>query len=63
MAQQQQTPRIHCSQCDGWYASERELKDHMQTAHRRSVPEQSAFQHVETQPGGREDQRDTSKEG
>jgi hypothetical protein len=61
MAQPQMNP-ITCSQCDGSYASERELRDHMQMAHRRSVPEQSTFQRDGIQPGGRENQLGTSKE-
>jgi|HubBroStandDraft_4_1064222.scaffolds.fasta_scaffold1184606_1 hypothetical protein len=60
MAQPQMSP-ITCSQCDGWYASERELKDHMQMAHRRSVPEQSPVQRDGTQPDSRENQRGTPK--
>jgi hypothetical protein len=61
MPQPQMGP-ITCSQCDCWYASERELRDHMQMAHRRSVPEQSTFHRDGTQPGGRENQLCTSKE-
>ena len=39
-----QVARITCSECNSWYASERELWDHVQEVHRRSVPEQSTFQ-------------------
>jgi two-component system NarL family sensor kinase len=39
---QPQVARIACSQCKGWYNSEQELRDHMQTAHRRFVSEQNA---------------------
>jgi hypothetical protein len=42
---QPQAARIICGQCNGWYNSESELRDHMQSAHRRFVPEQSTFQH------------------
>jgi hypothetical protein len=34
--------RITCSQCNASYNSERELRDHMQTAHRRFVSEQGS---------------------
>ena len=39
---QPQMARITCSQCDGWYGSERELRDHMQAAHRRFDSEQGS---------------------
>jgi hypothetical protein len=57
-----QAARITCDQCDGWYNSECELRDHMRTAHRRFVPEESTFQHSGTQPHSFEDQLGTSKE-
>ena len=41
---QPQVARITYSVCNGWYHSESELWDHMQTAHRRVVPDQSTFQ-------------------
>jgi hypothetical protein len=59
---QPQVARITCSECNGWYDSERELWDHLQTAHRRFVPEQCTFQHGGTQPDSVEDQLGTSKE-
>ena len=59
---QPQVARITCSQCNGWYDSERELRDHMQTAHRNFASEQSTFQHGGTQPDSFEDQLGTSKE-
>ena len=59
---QPQMARITCSVCNGWYNSESELRDHMQTAHRRFAPEQSTFQHGGTQPASFEDQLGTSKE-
>jgi hypothetical protein len=46
---QPQVARITCSQCNGWYNSERELRDHMQVAHRRFAPEQSTLQHGSTE--------------
>jgi hypothetical protein len=59
---QPQPGRITCGQCNGCYNSESELRNHMQTAHRRFVPEQSTFQHGGTQPDSFEDQLATSKE-
>jgi len=47
---QPQLARITCSVCNGWYNSESELRDHMQTVHRRFVSEQSTLQHGGTQP-------------
>jgi hypothetical protein len=38
---QPQMARITCSQCNAWYNSERELRDHMHTAHRQASAEQS----------------------
>jgi hypothetical protein len=57
-----QEARISCHECNGWYNSERELRDHMQTAHRRFVPEQNTFRHGRTQPDSFEDQLGTSRE-
>jgi hypothetical protein len=54
--------RITCSQCNGWYNSERELRAHMQTAHRRFVPDQIAFQDGNTKPDGLKNQPETTKE-
>lgn len=59
---QPQAARITCSQCNGWFDSERELRDHMQAAHRRFVSEQGTFQHVVTQPDSFKNKLDTSKE-
>jgi hypothetical protein len=39
-----QEARISCRECNGWYNSERELQEHMQTVHRRFVSDQSTFQ-------------------
>jgi uncharacterized membrane protein len=36
---QPQMARITCSQCNAWYSTERELRDHMQTAHRQAGSE------------------------
>jgi hypothetical protein len=38
---QSQMARIICTQCNAWYDSERELRDHMQAAHRHVDSEQS----------------------
>ena len=59
---QPQVARITCSECNSWYASERELWDHMQTAHRKFVSEQSTFQHGGTQQISLKDLLRTSKE-
>ena len=59
---QPQVARITCSQCNGWYDSERELWDHMQTAHRRFVSGQCTLQHGGTRPDSFGDQLGTSKE-
>ena len=59
---QPQTARITCSQCNGSYNSESELRDHMQAVHRRFVPEQSTFQHGGTQPNSFKNPLGTSKE-
>ena len=37
--------QITCSQCNGWYDSERELREHIQGAHRRFFSEESVLQH------------------
>jgi len=59
---QPQVARIICSICNGWYNSESELRDHMQSVHRRSVSEQSIFQHGATQSDSLGIQPGTSKE-
>src|ERR1700675_998666 len=59
---QPQAARITCSECNGWYDSERELCEHMQRAHRRFVSGESTFQHGGTQPDSFQDQLGTSKE-
>ena len=58
---QPQMARITCSQCNGLYDSEHELRDHMQAAHRRFDSEQSTFQHGGTQPDSSKIQLGTSK--
>ena len=40
---QPQRARIICSQCNAWYDSERELRDHMETAHRGRGPGQGSL--------------------
>ena len=57
-----QEARITCNLCNGWYNSERELRDHMQTAHRRFVPEQNAFQTDRKQQDNLKHDPDPSKE-
>jgi hypothetical protein len=59
---QPQVSRLTCSQCYGWYNSERELRDHIQAALRRFVSEQSTFQHGGTQPDSFTNQLGTPKE-
>jgi hypothetical protein len=58
---QPQVARIICSECNAWYDSERELRDHMQIVHRRFVLEQSTFQHG-GEPDSLKNQLGTSKE-
>jgi hypothetical protein len=58
---QSQVGRVICRQCDGWYNSECELRDHMQVAHRRFVSESSAFQRGGTQPGSSRSEIETLK--
>jgi hypothetical protein len=59
---QPQVARITCSQCNGWYDSERELSDHMQATHRRFVSEQSTSQLGGTQPDNFKNQLGPSNE-
>jgi hypothetical protein len=40
---QPQVARITCSECNGWYNSELELRCHMQAAHRRFLSEPSTL--------------------
>jgi hypothetical protein len=47
---QPQAARITCNQCNAWYNSESELRDHMRTAHRKFGSEQSSSQEGGTQP-------------
>jgi hypothetical protein len=46
---QPQPARITCKQCNAWYNSETELRNHMRTAHRVFISERST-QEGETQP-------------
>jgi ribosomal protein L44E len=57
-----QEARLSCRECNGWYNSERELQEHMQTAHRRCGSEQSTLQHGHP-PDGFEKQRVTPSVG
>jgi hypothetical protein len=59
---QPQAARITCNLCNGWYNSERELHDHMQTVHRRFVSDQSAFQTDRKQQDNPKHDLDLSKE-
>ncbi len=59
---QPQTARITCSQCNGWYNSESELRDHMQSAHRRFISEQSTLSQGDAQPDRFEIQSRMSRE-
>ena|SRR5882672_1328766 len=59
---QPQPARITCSQCNGWYNSERELWQHMQSAHRRLVSEESTFQQIDPKSDSFEVQLRMSKE-
>jgi hypothetical protein len=57
-----QEARISCNECNGWYNSERELYEHMQTAHRRFVSNQSTFQTDRKQQDNLKHDPDPSKE-
>jgi hypothetical protein len=41
--------RITCSQCNAWYDSESELREHMKTAHRGGVLEQGSSHRDDTE--------------
>jgi hypothetical protein len=60
--------RITCSQCNAWYDSERELGEHMKTAHRVCGPEQGSSQRDGTEQDSakirpREEQKTSDREG
>jgi hypothetical protein len=57
-----QEARISCNECNGWHNSERELYEHMQTAHRRFVSDQSTFQTDRKQQDNLKHDPDPSKE-
>jgi hypothetical protein len=59
---QSEAARISCNECNGWYNSERELRDHMQTVHRRFVSDQSTFQTDRKQQDNLKHDPDPSKE-
>jgi|SRR5271170_2073512 len=59
---QPQRARIACSECNGFYVTERELRDHMQTAHRRFLREQNTPQRGSTPPDSVKNQPGTPKE-
>jgi hypothetical protein len=46
---QPQMGRITCIQCNAWYNSERELREHMKTAHREGRSERGSSQRDGTQ--------------
>jgi hypothetical protein len=49
---QPQMARITCVECNAWYNSERELRDHMRTVHRRFGLDQSSSRSVAAQLDG-----------
>ena len=59
---QPQAARITCNLCNGWYNSEREMRDHMQTVHRPFVSDQSTFQTDLKQQDNLKHDPDPSKE-
>jgi len=59
---QPQPARITCSECNGWYVTERDLREHMQTAHRRFVSQDSAPEHGAASQDSLRNQLGTSKE-
>jgi hypothetical protein len=59
---QSQLARITCRECDGWYASERELQDHVHAAHRRCVSEPSPPQNEGAHPESINNHLGTTKE-
>ena len=38
-------PETTCSQCNAWYNSERDLRDHLRAAHRKFDSEQRGVEH------------------
>jgi hypothetical protein len=54
--------RISCTECNSFYASEIELWEHMQEAHRRCVSEPSPFHHGCMQPESHRNRFGTTKE-
>jgi hypothetical protein len=59
---QPQPARITCTECNGWYVTERDLRDHMRTAHRRFVSDDGGQQQGVTQQDGLRNQAGTSRE-
>ncbi|HXO44430.1 MAG TPA: hypothetical protein VN846_03105 [Candidatus Cybelea sp.] len=59
---QPQPARITCTECNGWYVTERDLRDHMQTAHRRFVSQDNSPKQGAAQQDGLRNQTGTSKE-
>ena len=50
-------PATRCGQCNAWYNSERELQDHLATAHHRFGSEQSS-----SKPGNAPSEAEASPE-
>jgi len=42
---QPEMARITCSQCNAWYDSQRELREHMKTGHRGGASAEGSSQH------------------
>lgn len=61
MAQPQEA-RISCRECNSFFASEIELWEHMQEAHRRCVSEPSHSHHGGSHPESRKNRFGTTKE-
>jgi hypothetical protein len=65
---QPQMARITCSHCNAWYDSERELREHMKTAHRWVGPGQGRSHSDGTEQDSSniqpcEDQKTSDREG
>lgn len=65
---QPQMAQIICNQCNAWYNSERELRNHKMMAHREFGSEQNSSQPGATQPDSakiqlREQQETPNREG
>jgi hypothetical protein len=54
--------QISCNECNGWYSSESELYNHMQTAHRRCAAQKLPLQHNYASPVSLKNQIGSPKE-